>query len=52
VKPYPLDECNLALADLKHSRFNGEAVLRVSGVRHKDSPGRRHVFLKVGFMIP
>ncbi|RPH56733.1 MAG: alcohol dehydrogenase [Chloroflexi bacterium] len=31
VKPYPLEECNLALADLKHSRFNGEAVLRVSG---------------------
>jgi propanol-preferring alcohol dehydrogenase len=31
VKPYPLDECNAALDDLKHSRFNGEAVLRVSG---------------------
>ncbi len=29
VKPYALEEANQALADLKHSRFNGEAVLRL-----------------------
>lgn len=29
VKPYPLIEANRALVDLKHSRFNGEAVLLV-----------------------
>ncbi len=31
VQPYPLEAANQALADLKHSRINGEAVLRVSG---------------------
>jgi propanol-preferring alcohol dehydrogenase len=30
VKIYPLEEANHALDDLKHSRFNGEAVLKVS----------------------
>ncbi len=30
VSLYPLEEANLALDDMKHSRFNGEAVLRVS----------------------
>jgi alcohol dehydrogenase, propanol-preferring len=29
VKLYPLDEANQALDDMKHSRFNGEAVLVV-----------------------
>ena len=29
VNLYPLDEANLALQDLKASRFNGEAVLRI-----------------------
>lgn len=29
VVPYPLDEANLALLDLKNSRFNGEAVLTI-----------------------
>jgi len=29
VKTYPLEEANEALDDLKHSRFNGEAVLKV-----------------------
>jgi propanol-preferring alcohol dehydrogenase len=32
VSVYPLNEANTALDDLKHSRFNGEAVLKVSGV--------------------
>ena len=27
ISPYPLEEANLALLDLKHSKFNGEAVL-------------------------
>ncbi len=27
VNPYPLDQANRALVDLKHSHFNGEAVL-------------------------
>jgi propanol-preferring alcohol dehydrogenase len=31
VNAYPLDEANRALDDMKHSRFNGEAVLRVAG---------------------
>jgi propanol-preferring alcohol dehydrogenase len=30
VKLYPLDEANRALQDLKASRFNGEAVLKIS----------------------
>ncbi len=30
VTVYPLSEVNAALQDLKHSRFNGEAVLKVS----------------------
>jgi D-arabinose 1-dehydrogenase-like Zn-dependent alcohol dehydrogenase len=29
VKVYPLAEANQALEDMKHSRFNGEAVLIV-----------------------
>ncbi len=29
VQPYGLSEANQALDDLKHSRFNGEAVLRI-----------------------
>lgn len=29
---YPFNETNTALDDLKHSRFNGQAVLKVSGV--------------------
>lgn len=29
VVPYPLDEANEALLDLKHSRLNGEAVLEI-----------------------
>jgi alcohol dehydrogenase, propanol-preferring len=29
VQPYPLHEANQALEDMKHSRFNGEAVLIV-----------------------
>lgn len=29
VRVYPLSEVNAALEDLKHSRFNGEAVLKV-----------------------
>jgi alcohol dehydrogenase, propanol-preferring len=32
VAVYPLNEANTALNDLKHSRFNGEAILKVSGV--------------------
>ena len=32
VSMYPLNEANRALQDLKASRFNGEAVLKVSGV--------------------
>ncbi len=32
VTVYPLNQANAALGDLKHSRFNGEAVLKVSGV--------------------
>lgn len=32
VSLYPLDEANRALQDLKASKFNGEAVLKVSGV--------------------
>ncbi len=31
VTVYPFNEVNTALADLKHSRFNGQAVLQVSG---------------------
>ena len=31
VNVYALEEANQALEDLKHSRFNGEAVLRISG---------------------
>jgi len=30
VAVYPLNEANTALDDLKHSRFNGEAILKVS----------------------
>lgn len=30
VRLYPLNEANTALSDLKHSRFNGEAVLTVT----------------------
>jgi alcohol dehydrogenase, propanol-preferring len=29
TQPYPLEEANQALEDLKHSRFNGEAVLHI-----------------------
>lgn len=29
VKPYPFEAANEALEDLKHSRFNGEAVLKI-----------------------
>ena len=30
VRTYALEEANAALDDMKHSRFNGEAVLVVS----------------------
>ncbi|GAP15164.1 hypothetical protein LARV_02946 [Longilinea arvoryzae] len=30
VQNYDLADANRALIDLKHSRFNGEAVLRIS----------------------
>ncbi len=30
VTVYPLNEANAALDDLKHSRFNGEAILKVN----------------------
>jgi alcohol dehydrogenase, propanol-preferring len=30
VAAYPLSDANRALADLKHSRFNGEAILKVN----------------------
>ena len=30
VRSYELDQANQALSDLKHSRFDGAAVLRVS----------------------
>ncbi len=32
VQLYPVAEVNQALDDLKHSRFNGEAVLQISGL--------------------
>ena len=31
VEIYPVEKVNQALEDMKHSRFNGEAVLRISG---------------------
>ncbi len=31
VQMYPLEAANEALVDMKHSRFNGEAVLKISG---------------------
>jgi propanol-preferring alcohol dehydrogenase len=32
VQVYPLDQANQALLDVKHSRLNGEAVLRMEAI--------------------
>ena len=39
IAVYPLEAANQALADLKHSLMNGEAVLQIAGIFIDLKPG-------------